>query len=83
MTGYALIALGLIVFACLLGSRLFHRWPYQHPDCYPMRAMDNRERRAAWAVKHYLQNDAMPNTFFHFPVKNRLGLDPLANGKAL
>jgi len=28
--------------------------PRQRADVYPWRPMDNRERRAAWAVKYYL-----------------------------
>lgn len=32
--------------------------------CYPNRPMDNREKRAYWAMKHFMQEDALPNTFF-------------------
>ena len=29
--------------------------PNQRTDTYPWRPMDNREKRAAWALRYYLQ----------------------------
>jgi len=55
----------LFVLALILAAFFDRHWK-QDSHSYPMRPLDNRERRAAWAIKHYLQNEAMPNTFFHF-----------------
>ena len=30
-------------------------WPRQDKNTYPWRPMDNREKRAAWALRYYLQ----------------------------
>ena len=51
----------LVLVAVIVSSR--RTFPRQHRDCYPSRPMDNREKRASWAMKHYLSEDAMPNNF--------------------
>lgn len=38
--------------------------PRGRRDQYPWRPMDNRERRAAWAVRWYCKFKAPPNEFF-------------------
>ena len=68
MIAFLLSMLPIILLVLVMRAAWNQHWQ-QDRRCYPMRPMDNRERRALWAVKRYLNEPAMPNTFFNFPIR--------------